>query len=299
MSSPASSHRIIVTGATSIIGRFLLPRLLEAGYEVHAISRVSDINPATTNKLIWHQVNIDHPEQLPKVNAAALIHLAPLWLLPPLLPVLSSLRIKRVIGFGSTSLFSKVDSANASERQLAARFATVEEVISRDCGALGINWTVFRPTLVYDCGRDKNITQIARFIQRYGFFPLLGQAGGLRQPVHADDLAQACILALGQTITFSRSYNLSGGETLTYRQMVEKIFSSLGKPIRFFIIPAWMFRLGIQAMMLLPGKRSMTAEMATRMNIDLCFPHEEATEDFGFAPRPFLPVFVQRDGLRK
>ncbi len=289
MSNPASSNKIIVTGATSIIGRFLLPRLLEAGYEVHAVSRKGDVNPDIANNLLWHQVNIDHPEQLPQVNAAALVHLAPLWLLPPLLPVLGSLRINRVVGFGSTSLFSKADSANASERQLAARFAMVEEMISRDCGALGINWTVFRPTLVYDCGRDKNITRIARFIQRYGFFPLLGQAGGLRQPVHADDLAQACVMALNQPVTFGRSYNLSGGETLTYRQMVEKIFGSLGKPIRFLVIPAWMFRWGIQTMMLLPGKRSVTPEMATRMNVDLCFSHEEATGDFGFSPTPFVP----------
>jgi nucleoside-diphosphate-sugar epimerase len=202
-----------------------------------------------------------------------------------------------VIAFGSTSLFSKADSANASERQLVARLGAAEEVVRRDCGVLEINWTVFRPTLVYDCSRDKNITQIARFIRRYGFFPLLGKAGGLRQPIHADDLAQACILALDQPITFNRFYNLSGGEILTYRQMVEKIFSSLGKPIRFFLVPAWLFRLGIQAITLFPGKRkrSITPEMATRMNTDLCFPHADAAKDFGFMPRPFSPAFGQQE----
>jgi nucleoside-diphosphate-sugar epimerase len=297
MSSLASSRQVVVTGATSIIGRFLLPRLLEAGYEVHAFSRKSGLHPAAADRLFWHQVNIDHPEQLPKINATALIHLAPLWLLPPLLPILRSLHTKRVIAFGSTSLFSKADSANAGERQLAARLSAAEEIIRRDCGVLEINWTVFRPTLVYDCGRDKNITQIARFIRCYGFFPLLGKAGGLRQPVHADDLAQACILALSQPITFNRSYNLSGGEILTYRQMVEKIFSSLGKPIRFFLVPAWLFRLGIQAITLFPGKRkrSITPEMATRMNTDLCFPHADAAKDFGFMPRPFSPAFGQQE----
>ena len=297
MSSPPSPNKIIVTGATSIIGPFLLARLLEAGYEVHALSRKNNPDTVEVNRLFWHQANIDHseidhPEQLPMVNAVAFIHLAPLWLLPPLLPALNSLQIKRVIAFGSTSLFSKADSAEASERQVAARLNAAEEMIRRDCDASGISWTIFRPTLVYDCGRDKNITRIARFISRYGFFPLLGEARGLRQPVHADDLAQACLLALDQPVTFNKAYNLSGGEILVYREMVEKIFGAIGKPIRFLIVPAWLFRLGIRGADLFPGKRNITSEMATRMNTDLSFSHSDATKDFGFAPKPFLPAFT-------
>lgn len=290
MSDLVSPPKIIVTGATSIIGRFLLPRLVNAGYEVHAISRNCHENPCETDKKVfWHPVDMTHPEQLPKVNAQVLIHLAPLWLLPPLLPVLSSLQIKRVIGFGSTSLFSKASSADAGEQQLVARFVAAEEAITRLSSTLGMNWTIFRPTLVYDCVHDKNIAVIARFIQYYGFFPLSGEASGLRQPVHADDLAKTCIMALNQPVTFCKAYNVSGGETLSYRQMVERIFSSLGKSARFLIIPAWLFRGAIRVIMLLPGKRNMTPEMAMRMNVDLCFDHTDATQDFGFSPRLFLP----------
>jgi nucleoside-diphosphate-sugar epimerase len=281
-------QKIVVTGATSVIGHFLLPRLLDAGYEVHAISRsLAEGLNQTDKKLFWHEADISHPKQLPEVNAQALIHLAPLWLLPPLLPVLNSLQIERVIGFGSTSLFSKASSPDASERHLAARFAATEETIDHFRGTFETNWTIFRPTLVYDCVRDKNVTVIARFIQRFGFFPLLGKAEGLRQPVHADDLAEACIMALDKAHTYRRSYNMSGGETLSYRQMVEKIFRSLGKPIRFVVIPAWLFRWAIGILKLLPGKQSMTPEMATRMNIDLCFDHADATRDFGYSPRAF------------
>lgn len=295
MSNSASPQKILVTGATSMLGRFLLPRLLDAGYEVHAISRAPSENPNMTNinttdkKMFWHQADISHPEQLPHINAQALIHLAPLWLLPSVLPVVSALEIKRVIGFGSTSLFSKANSPDAGERHLAARFAAVEEAISRFCGPLKIKWTVFRPTLVYDCIRDKNITLIAHFIQRFGFFPLVGEAAGLRQPVYADDLAMACLMALNKRATFYKAYNMSGGETLSYREMVERIFGSLDKRARFFIIPGWLFRWAIRVIMLFPGTRHMNPEMAIRMNIDLCFDHADAMRDFGFSPRLFLP----------
>jgi nucleoside-diphosphate-sugar epimerase len=300
MSELSSPPRIIVTGATSIIGQFLLPKLANSGYEVHAVSRNDRSSPITIQKnIFWHSSDISHPEQLPRLSADALVHLAPLWLLPPLLPVLDSLQIKRLIGFGSTSIFSKGNSVNPDERRLSAILAEAEELISKLCATFGINWTVFRPTLVYDCVRDKNITRIARFIRRFGFFPLLGEGRGLRQPVHADDLANACILALWRRDTFNRAYNLSGGETLSYLHMVAKIFNTLGKQARFLAVPEWVFHAAIRLFRLLPGRRGLNPEMATRMNVDLCFNHAEATRDFGFSPRLFLPEWDRWDTMQK
>lgn len=293
MADPVSKHKIMVTGATSIIGGFLLPNLLDTGHEVHAISRRAAEAVPSKGKLIWHQADISQAEQIPDVNAQILIHLAPLWLLPPLLPVLNTLQLKRVIGFGSTSVFSKAHSDNAAEREVATRLAEAEEAVRHFCIASKVDWTIFRPTLVYDCVRDKNITRIANFIRRYGFFPLIGQAAGQRQPVHAADLAQACMTALFQPLTFNKAYNLSGGETLSYRQMVERIFNSVGKPPHFLVAPLWLYQLAIR-FATLAGKPDITTEMATRMNVDLCFDHAEATRDFGFAPRPFSPNWSGR-----
>jgi len=59
-----------------------------------------------------------------------------------------------------------------------------------------IEWVILRPTLIYGYGRDMNISEIARFIQRFGFFPLIGGGAGLRQPVHSDDVIQACLSAM-------------------------------------------------------------------------------------------------------
>ena len=47
MSESSSPHRIIITGATSIVGQFLLPRLAAAGNEVYAISRKNSSNLVT------------------------------------------------------------------------------------------------------------------------------------------------------------------------------------------------------------------------------------------------------------
>ena len=84
---------------------------------------------------------------------------------------------------------------------------------------------------------DRNVTMIARFIRRFGFFPLVGNGKGYRQPVHADDVAAACLMVLNRPITFNRNYNLSGGQTLTFREMVEAIFLALDKKPRIVSIP--------------------------------------------------------------
>ena len=294
MLEPSGSAKVIVTGATSMIGHFLLEKLLAGGYVVHAVSRASSNSPTGGRRLIWHQADISHPSlALAGIDACALIHLAPLWLLPPLL---NSHYLVRVVGFGSTSVFSKANSANANERQLAARFVEVEAAIERICIEKEIDWTLFRPTLVYDGVRDRNVTLIARFIRRYGFFPLLGRGSGLRQPVHADDLAFACLQALDEPATVDKAYNLSGGETLSYREMVERIFRSLGKAVRFLPVPEWIFSRVMRSIALLPGKENVTPEMALRMNMDLCFDHSDATRDFGFSPRGFSPQWGNLQG---
>jgi len=197
--------------------------------------------------------------------------------------------VQRIIAFGSTSRFSKANSTSAAERGVAESLARAEDSVANTCEKLGIAYTIFRPTLIYGSGRDRNITDIARFAKRFGVFPILGKGTGLRQPVHAADLVQACILAADCSASFNRIYNLSGGETITYRQMVERVFRAMGKDARIVSVPEQMFRLTIWLARLFPKYEHLKPEMATRMDRDLCFEHLAAVRDFGFSPRAFFP----------
>lgn len=279
------SMSVLVTGATSQIGSFLLPRLVAQGFRVHAMSRRALHGESG---VVWHLGDIENGE-LPEVETAFLIHLAPLPLLPELLPSLVEGGVRRVIAFGSTSRFSKQNSSDGEERAFAIKLIQAEEKIASICEPLGIPWTVFRPTLIYGCGKDRNITVIAKFIRRFGFFPLLGETKGLRQPVHADDLASACVAVLENPAAFNRAYDLSGGETLSYRQMVERIFQGLGKPQKFLRCPVPAFQTFMWLAALLPRYRYLSGAMARRVNEDLCFDHGDARRDFGFSPRRFEP----------
>lgn len=163
------------------------------------------------------------------------------------------------------------------------------------CEAANAAWTVFRPTLIYGAGMDRNVRVIARLIRRFGLFPLFGAASGRRQPVHADDLATACVAALGEPKTFNATYDLAGGETLTYREMVERIFAAERRTPRFFSVPLGVFRVAMRCVACIPRFKDFNAEMARRMNEDLVFDSNDAVRDFGFAPRKFKPESLHPD----
>lgn len=289
---------IMVIGATSMIGDFLLPGLVDEGFQIQALSRTPPVaqTPTHTDRaenrpvaaIRWYSLDITHQNPKLPEGASTVIHLGPLWLLPPLIPCLAGLGIERLIAFGSTSLLTKMDSGSLSERQLAASLLEAETRIAADCNALGIHWTILRPTLVYHLGRDKNITTVARFIQRFRFFPLVGAGQGKRQPVHAEDLAIACTAMLDNPATYGKVYNLCGGETLCYRDMVARLFAHYKQPVRILNIPLSWFRAGLSLLSRLPRYNYLTPDMANRINQDMNFDATEAERDFGFKARKFL-----------
>lgn len=215
------------------------------------------------------------------------ICVAPIWVLPDYFSMIEASGARRLVTLSSTSRFTKVGSGDAAENDIAARLIDSEARVQAWAEERGIEWVVLRPTLIYGLGRDKNISEIARFINRFNFFPLLGQAQGLRQPVHAEDVAAACVAALLAPAAVNCAYNISGGETLTYRDLVTRVFVALSRPARLVTVPLWAFRLAVAMLRPLSRYRHWSAAMAERMNRDLVFDHAEATRDLGFKPRRF------------
>ena len=94
----------------------------------------------------------------------------------------------------STSRITKAHSPIAEEQAVAARLAAGEAAVIAACTAAGVGWTLLRPTLIYAEGEDRNISRLAGLIARFGVLPLAGRGEGLRQPVHAADLAHAAVV---------------------------------------------------------------------------------------------------------
>jgi len=185
-------------------------------------------------------------------------------------------------------VFTKTESMLEKERSLAAGLKQAEGWIAEICGKHGVQWTIFRPTLVYHLGRDKNVTTIAQFLKKFRFFPLVDGSSGLRQPVHAEDLALATLHAIDNRRSFAKIYDLSGGEILAYKDMVTRIAKAIGVAPRVIDIPLSVLKAVIACVAVIPRYRHLNPEMAARINRDMCFEHAAAERDLGFSPRPFL-----------
>ena len=262
--------QVLVLGATGQIGRCLLRRLAAAGRPAIAVCRRPD--PSLAPSAEWLAGDLTRPIDLGNLKPAAVIHATGAWLLPPQLPMLRQSGVERLVCFSSTSMLAKVHSPSAAERGIAQRLASAEAAVAK----AGIPWTVLRPALIYGLGLDRNVTAAARFIRRWHCFPLGGAGRGLRQPVHADDLAAAALAALDLPAAEGRSFNLGGGETLSYRGMIERIFQVLGQRPRFIRLPFLAY---------LPGGIGAVAQ---RMEQDLAFDEGAFWTQAGLAPRRFL-----------
>lgn len=265
--------RVGVLGGSSFVANSLIRRMQES-YEIATFPRSWPASP----------VQLAHASSDPIRYWVSFI---PISALPERFDAITKLGARRIVVLSSTSVFTKAASSEPSERLLSRQIADSEQQLAAWAESHSVEWVIIRPTLIYGYGRDHNVSDIARFIRRFGFFPVIGPAQGRRQPIHCEDVALACIRALEATHIANRAYNISGGEVLTYREMVLRIFEALNRKPRLFVSPPWLFSGAIACARLFPQFRHWSTAMAVRMNQDLVFDHSGAAGDFGFAPRSF------------
>jgi nucleoside-diphosphate-sugar epimerase len=276
----------IVLGGSGIVGGHIVSKLVTAGERPFAISRSQR---ADKRAVQWIQGDLTHPEALQLPRITTVYCTAHSLLLAKALPSLFSDELQRVVLFTSTSIVTKLNSDIPAEREGLQRLAEGEQQTIDMCTRMGVGWTVLRPTMIYDEGRDANVSRLARLIQKVGVMPLAGRGSGLRQPVHAEDLAIGALNAASSTAARDKIYALPGPDAISYREMVGRIFDGLGKRRRIVTVPPVLWRAAFAlAAPLLPNAN---AAMGERMAKDMVFDAAPAVRDFGWRPRSFQPKF--------
>lgn len=275
----------LIFGASGQIGFPLVGKLHDAGWSVIAVSRARRVDQPG---LRWQRGEFARLDGLPP-RVDAVVSCGPLDLFSHWLAS-GEVETGRVVAFGSTSAQTKQDSGEDDERALARLLRESEERVLKTAQLRGVQVTLLQPTLVYGAGRDATLTRIASLARRWKRFPLPRDAGGLRQPVHVDDLAQAAFDALDATASYGRSYALPGGEALPYREMVRRVLDCLEPRPRLVELPAPLFRLALAAARAAGIASGFGPGALARLRADLVFDAAPARADFGYAPRPFRPV---------
>jgi nucleoside-diphosphate-sugar epimerase len=276
--------QITVFGASGPVGRFLLPRLSHRGDRVVGISR--QVQPSSAS-VSWIKADL-YGDRVDVPDSETIISVGPLdafasWF------AATSVNCKRVIALSSMSAASKQDSPDPAERALAAQLASAEQRLI--AASKNSAWTIFRPTLIYGAGVDRSLAPIARFAQRWHVLPIPSGRCGLRQPVHAEDLAIACVAALDRAQSFGNIYPLGGGERLPFDALLRRLRDSLSQTIVKLPVPLAMLQ------MLAPfaphlGVARVGIGTLRRLKEDLVADNSRAAADFGYAPRNFIAADV-------
>jgi len=277
---------VFVTGATSELGLCVVRRLMAAGASVLALSRGDPI-PFEHTQLRWIQDDFANPEiGLQGYYADMAVHCAPLSFLPLIMPVLKEAGVTQIVAFSSSLVSAKLLTNDAQEKEFLENLGKAEKTVEETAKEIGISSTILRYCMSYGVGLDQGITLVYRLIRRFGCVAIYPPALGRCHPVHVDDLGLAAVQALDKPVTFGKNYNLSGGEILTYREMLERMFALCGKRVRMFDWSLLPYFLDLAGRVL--RNRRINRELAFRMNEHVLFFHDAAKQDFGFQPRAFL-----------
>ncbi len=268
-----------VFGLTGLVGQSLRAQLGPDESPAWAVSRHARPEDDRLAWIIGSLPGLADPPPVPAIASLGPLDAFTDWF------EASSLAPRRLVVLGSTSRHGKADSPDPAERALARRLADCESRLAACCEKRGSALTLLRPTLIWGHGRDQNLSRWVALARRWRWLPLPNTARGLRQPVHADDVAAAVLAALRAPVPVAGNFDLPGGETLPYDAMVARCLAAAAPGARLLRVPAPLFRLGLG----LAGRRGPGPGLVARLDRDLAYDGGPVRAALDLPPRPFRP----------
>ena len=274
--------RILVTGATGFTGKYVVKELCSNGYKVTCFLRQSSNRSGLASLPVEYVVGDLADNTILRdalKNQDALVNIASLGFghAQGIVKACQEANIKRAVFFSTTSVLTTLAAPSKVVR-------TEAEKLIRESN---LDYTIIRPTMIYGSVGDRNMIRLIRFIYRSPVVPVFGDGKSLLQPVCVQDLAKAVSSILQNDKTRNKIYHLSGREPLTYNAVIDMVAEKLNKRVAKIHIPVSLSMFAIKIAKYVPGFPHITPEQVLRLNENKAFSHEEAGNDFGYAPMSF------------
>ena len=209
-------------------------------------------------------------------NIDTVLNLANMENSPKIVEIGSKHKVKWFILVHSTMIFSKNKS----------KFILNRINIEKDLLKKNKNLTILRPTMIYGNKRDINISRLIKYLDKFKIFPIFGNGKNLLQPVYVDDLSKSYFNVIkNKNVTFNKSYNLAGKNSIEYLKILKIIESALKKKIIFIRLPINISVILVKILnILFFGKFPINSSQVRRQGEDKIFTFDEAIKDFNFNP---------------
>jgi uncharacterized protein YbjT (DUF2867 family) len=272
--------KVLLTGATGLLGGALLELLLAEGHEVRCLvregsPRASRLDPRRT-ELARGDAGDARALSRALSGMDALLHVAGIEYAPAVLEAARGMEALRLVAVSSTSAHSAYASRSGPKLRM-------EELVR----ASELDYTIVRPSMIYGSELDKNMHRLLRFLDRSPLFPMFGSGENLWQPVYHEDCAKGVYEALVRPAAVGQSYDLPGAEPLTYLELVRTAAGALGRKPRIIRVPLEPVRRALAAAEALRLPLPIRSEQVLRLREDKAYPYDRARRELGYTPRPF------------
>jgi nucleoside-diphosphate-sugar epimerase len=255
-------ERVLVTGATGVLGPLLVDALLDRGATVRAFCRqpsvlairpglevhVGDIRDegallaaAQGVSTVFHLAGLLHETTRPApdsvyeaVNVEGTRHVARSAAQCGAAVILFS----TIAVYGATTEPADEETPVAPSGAYAMTKKRAEEIVL----SAGIPASVLRVAAVYGSRMKGNYPRLVEALRRRRFIAV-GDGSNRRTLVHQDDVVRAALLAADQVGDAPGVYNLTDGRTHSMREILAAISAALGRSAPRWSVPAGVARM--------------------------------------------------------
>lgn len=279
-----------VLGGTGFVGRHLVARLANQGYQVKVLTRHpqrhrpigvlpgaevvgADVHDSTV--LLEHFSGCDAV-----INLVATLHeharqsfrAVHVDLPGKIVEVCQTAGIKRLLHMSAL----RADAAKGPSQYLFTK-GEGEQVVMQ---AQGLNATCFKPSIIF-APDDHFYNQFGDMLKLFPVLPLACPNAKFA-PVYVGDVARAFEVALENDATIGKSYELCGPRVYTFREVVEDTARMLGLKRRVLGLPDSLARLQAKLFGLLPVKVFTTDNYLSLQVDSVCTTN--GLEELGITP---------------
>lgn len=253
--------RVLVTGGTGMIGRAVVPLLVELGYKVRVLVR-SENKPLPFNvpvetvmgdildeascvratqriDMVVHLAGRVHvrsePQLFFKVNVDGTQNL---------LEAAGQNEVSRfvfmssagVYGDGRSQPFVETETPQPSMPYGLSKLMA-EKLVAEKASRFGMAYTILRPSVVYGPGDRGNVLRMIQAIDR-GLFATVGNGRTLKSMTHVLNVADVITLCLSDDRARNHILNVADPTSYAVGDLAQMIAHSLGKSYRSLSIPS-------------------------------------------------------------
>lgn len=299
--------KIAITGATGFIGGYMVEGLARAGHELRALvrpGREEALKRPAGATVEAFQGDLTQPASLSGFLADAdlLIHVASAH------EHLGDQAMRATNVGGTEALLEEARRQGLDKRPEFEIWVISSAVIGapvysyyRDSKRIqekiirgsGINWTSFRPTLVYGRGDWRHTAPFLRQCARKkGTIWVPHEGRSKLSPVHVEDVVDAVLRYFDFERGVDCCYELAGSEALTYNDFLDVTIRAVGGGVKRRNVPKkWVDRL-----IFLKGLfTDTTADRRASAYFTLHHQHDitNATYELGWSPRPYTQGILE------